>query len=100
MVIRFTRHPVPPHINNKENLLNKKESTHKALNYTAFLRLEHPFSDLDLGLMTRVSGEESGFKGGAELWYMTTLRQRKYVSVQSYINNLDREVQVQVRNNS
>ncbi|PVD35439.1 hypothetical protein C0Q70_02401 [Pomacea canaliculata] len=91
-------HPVPPHINNIEDLLlNKKESTHKALNYTAFLRLEHPFSDLDLGLMTRVSGEESGFKGGVELWYMTTLRQRKYVSLQSYINNLDREVQVQVR---
>ncbi|KAL8597069.1 hypothetical protein ACOMHN_057558 [Nucella lapillus] len=67
-----------------------------ASNYTLHLSLTHPHTDLDLSMTSHLGATEDRYSAAIDTWYLTSGRQRKNMALRGEIDQLRRQLTMEM----
>ncbi|XP_076472801.1 uncharacterized protein LOC143302134 isoform X1 [Babylonia areolata] len=65
-------------------------------NYTLHLTLTHPHTDLDVSMTSHLGATEDRYSAAVDTWYLTARRQRKNMALRGEIDQLRRQLTVEM----
>ncbi|KAL8574776.1 hypothetical protein ACOMHN_035319 [Nucella lapillus] len=65
-------------------------------NYTLHLSLTHPHTDLDLSMTSHLGASEDRYSAAVDTWYLTSGRQRKNMALRGEIDQLRRQLTMEM----